>query len=236
MHISRCPFGLAFDEANLRCDWPWLVPACGNVGVGPAYAGAGPALPSRAEFAKSFNPIGEGVNSSPFPSVQSIPSFESSRTANPPFRRGKAFDDNVARDSCENCQSPVLTITGRGQVNNKGLEVAGDIGHRLRQPKAQQFPSTTALPSYGSTEGYDQGYNYPVPASPLPLALVPTSTTAAPPSYNPSSPGMVHPLHVLQECSVSRALCSFVVSQCITIAIILSTLHTITQRRCNFLF
>lgn len=198
---SRCPFGLAFDEANLRCDWPWLVPACGNVGVDPAYAGAGPALPSRAEFAKSFNPIGEGVNSSPFPSVPSIPSFESSRTANPPFRRGKAFDDgsNIVRDSCENCQSPVLTITGRGQVNNKGLEVAGGLGHRLRQPKAQQFPSTTALPSYGSTEGYDdydQGYNYPVPASPLPLAPVPTTTTAAPPSYNPSTPGMVHPLHV----------------------------------------
>ena len=198
---SRCPFGLAFDEANLRCDWPWLVPACGNVGVDPAYARAGPALPSRAEFAKSFNPIGEGVNSSPFPSVPSIPSFESSRTANPPFRRGKAFDDgsNVARESCENCQSPVLTITGRGQVNNKGLEVAaGGLGQRLRQPKAQVLPSTTALPSYGPTEGYDAdydaGYSYPVPASPLPLAPVPTTTTAAPPSYNPSSPGMVHPL------------------------------------------
>ena len=192
----------------------------------------------RAEFAKSFNPIGEGVNSSPFPSVPSIPSFESSRTD----RRGKASDDgsNIVRDSCENCQSPVLTITGRGQVNNKGLEVAGGLGHRLRQPKAQQFPSTTALPSYGSTEGsddYDQGYNYPVPASSLPLAPVPTTTTAAPPSYNPSTPGMVHPLHVRRaQLALSTALCSFVVSQCITIAIIPSTLHTITKKRRNFLF
>lgn len=27
----RCPFGLGFDPARLRCDWPWLVPACGNI-------------------------------------------------------------------------------------------------------------------------------------------------------------------------------------------------------------
>ena len=28
----RCPFGLAFDEVNLICNWPWLVPACGGTG------------------------------------------------------------------------------------------------------------------------------------------------------------------------------------------------------------
>ncbi|XP_047506922.1 uncharacterized protein LOC125050897 isoform X2 [Pieris napi] len=27
----RCPFGLGFDPARMRCDWPWLVPACGNI-------------------------------------------------------------------------------------------------------------------------------------------------------------------------------------------------------------
>ena len=57
----RCPFGLAFDEANLMCNWPWLVPACGGGAVGPsalrngkAFGGARPAgfrgngLPIRA--------------------------------------------------------------------------------------------------------------------------------------------------------------------------------------------
>ena len=29
----RCPFGLAFDEVNLMCNWPWLVPACGGSGA-----------------------------------------------------------------------------------------------------------------------------------------------------------------------------------------------------------
>ncbi|XP_047024317.1 uncharacterized protein LOC124633206 [Helicoverpa zea] len=28
----RCPFGLGFDADKLKCDWPWLVPACGNIG------------------------------------------------------------------------------------------------------------------------------------------------------------------------------------------------------------
>ncbi|KAJ8729917.1 hypothetical protein PYW07_016955 [Mythimna separata] len=27
----RCPFGLGFDADRLKCDWPWLVPACGNI-------------------------------------------------------------------------------------------------------------------------------------------------------------------------------------------------------------
>lgn len=27
----RCPFGLGFDADKLKCDWPWLVPACGNI-------------------------------------------------------------------------------------------------------------------------------------------------------------------------------------------------------------
>uniref|UniRef100_A0A2A4JHR1 Chitinase n=1 Tax=Heliothis virescens TaxID=7102 RepID=A0A2A4JHR1_HELVI len=28
----RCPFGLGFDAEKLKCDWPWVVPACGNIG------------------------------------------------------------------------------------------------------------------------------------------------------------------------------------------------------------
>lgn len=27
----RCPFGLGFDAEKLKCDWPWVVPACGNI-------------------------------------------------------------------------------------------------------------------------------------------------------------------------------------------------------------
>ena len=183
-YFFRCPFGLAFDEATLRCDWPWLVPACDNTGP---IIGSQPVLPSRAEFAKSFNPLGGaggagggGGTNSPFPSVPSIPSFESSRTGRPNLggqRAGKAFDSNVARDSCENCFSNVLTITGAGRVNDNGLEVAsphssgsfGRAGQRLRKPKAETFSSTAnplsspAAPHNPSTSGI-------VPPAPPPPA------------------------------------------------------------------
>ena len=170
------------------------MPACDN--AGPQIIGSQPVLPSRAEFAKSFNPVGGGgAASSPFPSVPSIPSFESSRTSRPNQggqRAGKAFDSNVARDSCENCFSNVLTITGAGRVNDNGLEVAspaphssgsfGRGGQRLRKPKAETF-SSTAAPSYSPGPLAD-GYNYPVPANPL---------SSPAPSYNPSTSGIVPP-------------------------------------------
>ena len=184
-YFCRCPFGLAFDEANLQCDWPWPVPACANSGP---VIGSQPGLPSRAEFAKSFNPLGGG-NTSPFPSVPTIPSFESSRTARPNtspggLRSGKAFEENIASDSCENCFSNVLTITGTGRVNGNGLEVASPHGsgsferggQRLRKPKAETFSSTASplVPGYQPESEYDlslaDGYSYsgPVSSSPPP--------------------------------------------------------------------
>ncbi len=35
----RCPFGLLFDEENLLCNWPWLVPQCSAQGSGSKYVG-----------------------------------------------------------------------------------------------------------------------------------------------------------------------------------------------------
>ena len=87
-------------------------------------------------------------------------------------------------ESCDNCFSNVVTITGHGRLTSGGLEVAG--GPRQRQPKAQLL-STTAGPEAGA------GYSYPVPSNPLPL-VVATPTTAAPPSYNPSTSGTSHSL------------------------------------------
>ena len=169
----RCPFGLAFDEANLRCEWPWLVSSCDNEG---GYS-ISSQLPSRKDFASNYNP---GGTNSPFPSVPSIPNFESSRTAipsgasnRPAFanipsgldsgrdedRGGRqGFGDDlgansggVVKDSCDNCFSNVLTITGKGHNNGNGIEVGGplgagsDIRNRFRNPKAHQFP--TAVPT-----------------------------------------------------------------------------------------
>jgi len=184
----RCPFGLAFDEANLRCEWPWLVSACDNDG---GYSVASQ-LPTRKDFANNYNP---GGNNSPFPSVPSIPNFESSRTAVP--RGGKSHlpipeftnlppRGQVVKDSCENCFSNVLTITGKGHDNGNGIEVAGPLGagsnfrNTFRKPKAKQF-STTAIPAYSPSSTLRPDYS---PSTPI--------TTAGPtkPTYQqPASSG-----------------------------------------------
>ncbi|GBP68299.1 Probable chitinase 10 [Eumeta japonica] len=48
----RCPFGLGFDAARLQCDWPWLVPACGNIGryEAEAHGFSGAVLTGAAGF------------------------------------------------------------------------------------------------------------------------------------------------------------------------------------------
>jgi len=139
----RCPFGLAFDEANLRCEWPWLVSGCDNNGDGHLLSVS---LPTRKDFARDYNP---GGNISPFPSVPTIPTFESSRTAIPGVSQQDFVSQNfprpkeiprqnfpsperprtgkVAKDSCENCFSNVVTITGTGVTNGRGLEVVTPV-------------------------------------------------------------------------------------------------------------
>lgn len=189
----RCPFGLAFDEANLRCEWPWLVSSCDNEG---GYS-ISSQLPSRKDFASNYNP---GGNNSPFPSVPSIPNFESSRTAIP--RGGKSnvpTRDNiptfsnlpprgqVVKDSCENCFSNVLTITGKGHDNGNGIEVGGPLGagsdfrNTFRKPKAQQFP-TTAIPSYSPSSTLQPVYS---PSTPVTTAR--PTTTYEQPAYGESA-------------------------------------------------
>ncbi|XP_045448718.1 uncharacterized protein LOC123657183 [Melitaea cinxia] len=48
----RCPFGLGFDAARLKCDWPWLVPGCGNIAryEAEAFGFSGAALSGATGF------------------------------------------------------------------------------------------------------------------------------------------------------------------------------------------
>ncbi|XP_063618759.1 uncharacterized protein LOC134791636 [Cydia splendana] len=48
----RCPFGLGFDAEKLKCDWPWLVPACGNIAryEAEAFGYSGAVLTGAAGF------------------------------------------------------------------------------------------------------------------------------------------------------------------------------------------
>ncbi len=154
----RCPFGLAFDEATLRCDWPWLVSSCANEGQ---YSTGSSPLPSRKDFANNYQPAG---TSSPFPSVPSIPSFESERTPAGSLLVGGLAPGDVVSEGCDNCYSPVLTITGNGYNNGKGIEVAGPVGL-----ESNNYDSNIPLPGYGSTGA-------------------PQYSTTAQPTYRPTTP------------------------------------------------
>ena len=68
----RCPFGLAFDEANLICNWPWLVPGCQGTTGGRLGKAIG-AL--RGGKASKFNGF-----------------------SRPPPRQGKAFGNSGGRN------------------------------------------------------------------------------------------------------------------------------------------
>ena len=61
----RCPFGLGFDEANLICNWPWLVPGCGGTVAAGAGVGAG-AIGGAPRGGKFLRPdANRGINRQP---------------------------------------------------------------------------------------------------------------------------------------------------------------------------
>ena len=179
---SRCPFGLAFDEANLRCDWPWLVSNCAHTGDYPVSA----PLPSRKEVIQTYQP----VNVSPFPPVPSIPTFESSRTQGGGNRYpGFGLPVEEIVKECDNCYSPVLTITGSGVVNGNGIEVGGAVG-----AGSSNYDSAAPLPSYGSTTTAQPAYR-PSPSyrpttttSPPPRPTTAYTTTTPRPTYSQAQP------------------------------------------------
>ena len=182
----RCPFGLAFDEANLMCNWPWLVSACGGTGAPPggeirggkAFNGPrGNGLPHRGPSINAGGklPGGHGGN---FGGIQStLPgSFKSPNPARQPTipssgrpnfgTTASPFEFGVGIDECIDCESASIEITGHGEVNSAGIETFRGGHGRPDQPT---YGSTTASPvSYSPTPAYvsTTTYNPPEPYEP----------------------------------------------------------------------
>ena len=54
----RCPFGLLFDEQNLLCNWPWLVPQCaGGISLSGSIASPSNVVKSEERLEKKPSPI-----------------------------------------------------------------------------------------------------------------------------------------------------------------------------------
>merc|ERR1712106_283294 len=92
----------------------------------------------------------------------------------------------VAKDNCENCFSPVLTITGNGNLNSKGIIVAEEDERQGRQQFKNEptYMKTHKSPSPLSNNFLpkNDGYEYPVPQ--IPLQYETTKTPKVQPKTN----------------------------------------------------
>ena len=179
----RCPFGLAFDEEQLLCNWPWLVPACGGTRQGrvrvvpkgvrggksfgggaasrrPAHnrgaannrfplggGGVGGAFQSNAPARQPKpNPVNRerqrvprpGLATTPRPTPRPTTPFHT--TTRRPFRlrlrpTPGPFHSEIVSDSCDDCESPTLTIGGHGHTIGAGIEIGGGRPQKPRQGK-----------------------------------------------------------------------------------------------------
>lgn len=117
----RCPFGLAFDEVNLMCNWPWLVPACGGSGAGPSAIRSG----------KAFGGGNAGIRGNGLPARR--PAVRPALAARPPspavgggaFLGGSFQSSNPARQPV---RQPAIVTTARP----RGPKIGFTIGMKKR--------------------------------------------------------------------------------------------------------
>ncbi|CAH2106134.1 unnamed protein product [Euphydryas editha] len=118
----RCPFGLGFDAARLKCDWPWLVPGCGNIAryEAEAFGFSGAALSGATGFQGK---TADSVNIAAHQSLVSGASFDNLVGIQNGFlTKGDILDTNyIASQEVSN-----LGFAGPGtyQIDDGSLELA----------------------------------------------------------------------------------------------------------------
>ena len=97
----RCPFGLLFDEKNLVCDWPWLVPQCSNATPTSSSTKAYDLVRESKEEIPKGIPIGSpGYLSGKLVTGEGL--YKDPRPAH--------YSESVVSAGCLNCHSAGLTI------------------------------------------------------------------------------------------------------------------------------
>ena len=161
----RCPFGLAFDEVNLICNWPWLVPSCEGTTGG--------------RLGKAIGAL-RGGNANRF----------SNGFSRPPVRGGKAFGGNGGRGQPILANS----FTGVGDAGiGSGLPIDSrpfQSANPGRQP-VRPRPNPTRRPFVSSTQTPRPTRPRPSPTrAPLPsrFPTTPAFEESFRNTFSPSSP------------------------------------------------
>ncbi|XP_023938917.2 uncharacterized protein LOC112046512 [Bicyclus anynana] len=125
----RCPFGLGFDAARLKCEWPWLVPACGNIAryEAEAFGFSGAALTGATGFQ------GKTADSVNIAAHQSLVS-------------GASFDNLVG------IQSGFLSKDDVLDTNYIASQEAANLG--FAGPGTYQIDDDFAIGSHGEPSGH----------------------------------------------------------------------------------
>ncbi|XP_046444774.1 mucin-5AC-like isoform X9 [Daphnia pulex] len=162
----RCPFGLLFDEENLLCNWPWLVPQCSGGAVGSS---------SNANAVKLKQPLEKKPAAIPMGS----PGYLSGKlvTGEGLYKdpRPTYYGESVVSSGCGDCQSAGLVVKEPSQGSYSGKQqtkvvlaipaatIAGEsnpVRIIVASPAYsgdQQYTTTTTTPSYSKAVKYEGG-------------------------------------------------------------------------------
>lgn len=163
----RCPFGLAFDEVNLICNWPWLVPSCEGTPGGRLGKALGAGRGGNANRLNGFS--------------------------RPPPRQGKAFGGSGGRgrpalgNSLNGLGDRIVGGGNRLPIDSRPFQSANP-GRQPVRPR----PTPTRRPFVTSPQPTRPNRPQPNPSRrPLPVrrpTTPPFETSFNPSTFAPSSP------------------------------------------------
>jgi len=137
----RCPFGLLFDEQNLLCNWPWLVPQCS--------AGA-------IASSSNTNAVKEPLEKKPAVIPPGSPGYLSGKlvTGEGLYKdpRPVYYGESVVSAGCLDCQSPGLVVKEPPRDSGKQTKVVLAIPAATIAGESNPVRITVASPAYSSDQ------------------------------------------------------------------------------------
>lgn len=175
----RCPFGLLFDEQNLICNWPWLVPQCSGTGTVGAIGSTSniDVVKSKPQLEKK-QPAGIAIGSPGYLSGKLVTGEGLYKDPRP-----TQYMEIVASTGCIDCQSAGLVVRDPSDDTYPGSPNAKQTKFVLAIPAATIADQTTPVRIIVASPASSE-LQYPVSTTPLsyvqkyPSATTPVYDTA----------------------------------------------------------